>query len=237
MPTIKFDAITRSDTIYYDLEGAYGPNTDRLRGPNHPYLFLLLTGEPITDGMMVSTWAQIQDSEYSYNAGDDTNVNITTHEKVDGYETVVCSVRYNASATYIPYSDVVVKTYFSEDSSITETDTEVDVWQKSVNTFSEANYKERYPQRTVDDMTQIGCFVQRAASDDDSHYNLKNDVGYTVKMGYRVYNSTYSLGSSKWSSGMALYEAESAEIEFYWWSIEGAASLATGLALFSVLFV
>ena len=43
----------------YDLEGAYGPNTNRLRGPNYPYIFMLLTGEEITDGLMVSIWAQI----------------------------------------------------------------------------------------------------------------------------------------------------------------------------------
>ena len=79
--------------------------------------------------------------------------------------------------------------------------------------------------------------MQRSGDDKDSHFNMKNDIGYAVKMGYRVYNTTYSLGSSKWSSGVAIKEAESDWMEFYWWDIESATSLATGLALFTVLLV
>ena len=60
LPIMQFDAIRRTNfSEGYDLEGAYGPNTSRLRGPNYPYIFMLLTGEEITDGLMVSLWAQL----------------------------------------------------------------------------------------------------------------------------------------------------------------------------------
>ena len=79
--------------------------------------------------------------------------------------------------------------------------------------------------------------MQRAGDDKDSHFNVKNDIGYAVRMGYRVYNTTYSLGSTKWSSGPAITEAESDWMEFYWWDIESATSLATGLTLFAILLM
>ena len=56
-------------------------------------------------------------------------------------------------------------------------------------------------------------------------------------MGYRVYNSTFSLGSSYWTRGISIKEGSSDWMEFYWWTVEGAKILACGLTLFTVLLL
>ena len=71
--------------------------------------------------------------------------------------------------------------------------------------------------------------MEREPNASESHIDLKNEVGYRVQVGYRIYNSTYAgkvLGASNWNSERALYEGQSGWLEFYWWDIDSATTLA-----------
>ena len=78
-----------------------------------------------------------------------------------------------------------------------------------------------------------GCLFQRKAHNPYSHFDLKNGVGYKVKVGYRLMDNSYYSHSSSLvnNSFQPLYEAKSNIMEFFWWDIDGASALlSVGIA-------
>ena len=82
--------------------------------------------------------------------------------------------------------------------------------------------------------------MEREAHAEESHMPLKGDVGYKVKVGYRIYNSTYtghSLGASNWNTRKALYEDQSDWLEFRWWDIGSATTLTISVVTYALVII
>ena len=76
------------------------------------------------------------------------------NDTTNSYEVIIRLVVITQQPRTLTHpKDVVIKTYFSENSTINDTRREINVWTKAYNTLSEKNFKERYPSRMVGDKT------------------------------------------------------------------------------------
>ena len=175
----NFDAIDLSLISKYDLIGKYGPNNMGQFGV-YAYIYLEVGGDEIEDGQVVSTWATVMD------------YNISTNGQ---FETAECRVIYRQNRTYAAYEDIDVRTYKGRtEGFITSWTGEANVWDKSV-TFLESRYQQDYYEDDGDNISRVGCYMQRLADDWISDFDIKNGIDYRVVVGYNIYSGSYDINS------------------------------------------
>ena len=112
--------------------------------------------------------------------------------------------------------------------------------------FYDDRYRQTHFRSGWDWVSTAGCYAQRLDKDWSSAFDLKNNVPFTGKVGYNLYraNSGYDIDSDTlidtlnggWNSKQPLYSAESPQVEFKWWNIEGASFIAAGMGAVYALF-
>ena len=214
---------------------------ESLIGKTQAFVYMDLGGASIPHMATVTTWMEMQDSDYEYF---DYRMNMTmTHTAMPGYETVECRVRYNVTAAvnegWAPSKDVKVKSYYGQYQGVPIRGT--NVWETGGADWWNW-YDATYYDNGWDVSSTQGCFVQRKSKENSSHMTLKNGVGYKVRVGYKLYDQWYdfegaSMTDSGWDFEWPVYEGASDSMEFYWFDIESGAAALFAAGVSAVAFL
>ena len=118
-------------------------------------------------------------------------------------ETAECRVIFNQGTYDEPhnnaeYDDVDVRTYRGRlnNNSVSLLGTSY-VWEKPV-TFYEDRFQQSHQTSSWNDVSTVGCYMQRLSNSSGSEFDLKDGVGYQVAFGYRVFREgDYNINSDE----------------------------------------
>ena len=174
-------------------------------------------------------------------------VGTTAQPGVTKTETAECRVIFKRGTWEEPhnnaeYDDVDVRTYRgrlqgSEVSLLGESS----VWDKPL-TYYNDRFQQSHVSSSWNDVSTVGCYMQRLSSAYASEFDLKDGVAYQASFGYRVFiEGEYNILSDRltdsgWNADYPIYAAESASQYLYWWNIDSATGvLSSAVAAVALL--
>ena len=201
---LEFTSIPVTDTnSAYSLVGRYGPNALEWFGV-YAFMDLEVRGPALENDNRIVVWAEFD-----------------IPDRPGTVEAFECVTRYEKDKPFVEWHDITIRSYtgvklFERSTWYPDRN---DVWNRAI-TWVDERYTSTYD--PLANYSTQACFAMRDVNDRNSAFKIKEGVIYTVRTGYAIHDSNYSIIKSAYNYGTTtpLEEGIGSAVEIQYWGVD-----------------